>query len=196
MVQLSGRIERTSKRSRREELLEIAARLFAERGFAGVTMDDIGAEAGISGPALYHHFESKDSMLGEMLVSISEHLHRGGAEAMAGHPAAAEALRALVRQQVSFAVGHPELITVQERDLVHAAEADQRRIRRLQASYASMWVDALQRMHPSLERREATAAVLASIGLINSTPHSARINAAAMAELLERMALAALRSAR
>src|SRR5690606_17721877 len=41
---------------RREELLAVAANLFAARGFTNVTVDDIGAAAGVSGPALYHHF--------------------------------------------------------------------------------------------------------------------------------------------
>ena len=51
----------TSRRrpSRRVELLAVAAQLFAERGFANVTVDDIGAAAGVSGPALYHHFDGK-----------------------------------------------------------------------------------------------------------------------------------------
>src|ERR1700741_5330563 len=66
------------RRSRREELLDAAALLFAEHGFARVTMDDIGAACGISGPALYHHFESKEARVGEMVVSISRYLLDGG----------------------------------------------------------------------------------------------------------------------
>jgi AcrR family transcriptional regulator len=62
--------------ARRDELLDAAAELFAVGGFAGVTMDDIGAATGISGPALYHHFDGKEALLGEMLVAISEHLLR------------------------------------------------------------------------------------------------------------------------
>ena len=60
--------------SRRDEPLSLAADLFAARGFAGVTVDDIGEAAGVSGPALYHHFDSRESLLGEMLVRNSESL--------------------------------------------------------------------------------------------------------------------------
>ncbi|MGN6574426.1 MAG: TetR/AcrR family transcriptional regulator, partial [Nocardioides sp.] len=60
--------------ARREQILDTAATLFAERGFHGVSVAELGAACGISGPALYKHFESKDAMLAEMLVSISEEL--------------------------------------------------------------------------------------------------------------------------
>ena len=64
---------------RRQELLSIAAELFAARGFANVTVDDLGDAAGVSGPALYHHFSGKEALLGEMLVDISEYLLEGDA---------------------------------------------------------------------------------------------------------------------
>ena len=190
MVQLSSRGQ--ARISRREELLAIAAALFAERGFAGVTVDDIGAAAGVSGPALYHHFESKDAMLGEMLIAISEHLLNQGKQTVRLQSEPARALDQMVRDHVSFAIGHPELITVHHRDLVHTTESDHRRIRRLQAAYVELWVDLIAHASPSLNRRSATAAVLAAIGLINSTPHSARIGSEPLAALLQRMALGAL----
>src|ERR1700741_5361169 len=113
------------RRSRREELLDAAALLFAEHGFARVTMDDIGAACGISGPALYHHFESKEAMLGEMLVSISRYLLGGGRAIVDLGGAPADTLGRLIEFHVDFAVTHPELITVQYRDLVHAPDDDQ-----------------------------------------------------------------------
>ena len=171
--------------SRRAEVLSTASRLFAERGVAGVTMDDIGAELGISGPALYHHFASKESMLGEMLVSISEHLlARGEAITEAG----GDVLAALIAHHAEFAVDNVDLITVQYRDLVHAAEADQAKVRRLQRRYVELWVDALA----PADRRVATARVHAAFGLLNSTPYSARLARDDMKTLLVEMATAVL----
>lgn len=63
---------RTDAPTRREQILKEAARLFAERGFHGVGVDEIGAAVGISGPGLYRHFPGKDAMLAELLVGISE----------------------------------------------------------------------------------------------------------------------------
>ncbi len=62
----------------RADPLREAARLFAERGFHGVGVDEIGAAVGISGPGLYRHFPGKDAMLAELLVGISERLLEGG----------------------------------------------------------------------------------------------------------------------
>jgi len=60
--------------SRREELLAIAARLFAEKGFRNTTVRDIADAAGILSGSLYHHFDSKESMVDEILSTFQEEL--------------------------------------------------------------------------------------------------------------------------
>src|SRR3981189_3893858 len=72
------------RRSRGEEILEIAVGLFAARGYHGVSMDDIGAAAGVTGPALYHHFAGKEAMLAAALNPVSEGLLAGGRDRGAG----------------------------------------------------------------------------------------------------------------
>ena len=177
---------------RRRELLAIAANLFAERGFANVTVDDIGDAAGVSGPALYHHFKGKEALLGEMLIGISEYLLDGGRKvALVG----GEVLERLVGFHARFAVDDRALITVHFRDLVHATEQDQRTVRRLQARYVTVWVDELIREQPEHDRRTARATVQATFGLINSTPYSGSLPRQQMLDILTRLALAALRSA-
>ena len=178
--------------SRREQLLHCAALLFAERGFAGVTMDDIGAAAGVSGPALYHHFSGKEAMLGEMLVSISEHLYREGSAIAAATPDTDEALDALIRAHVAFAIDHPELITVHFRDLVQASEVDRQQVRRLQGRYVLVWVEVLTGRSPALDAAVARAGVRAVLGLINSTPYNVLADRNATELLLHAMATAAL----
>lgn len=181
---------------RRREILAIAADLFAERGFANVTVDDIGEAAGVSGPALYHHFAGKEALLGEMLVDISEYLLAGGTKVVAEHgssdPDADTLLARLIRFHTEFAVERRSLITVHFRDLVHASDADQARVRNLQSRYVGLWCTELQRRSPALPRRAAQAIVHATFGLINSTPFSARLPRAAMLELLDAMAEGAL----
>jgi len=174
---------------RRQELVKIAADLFAERGYANVTVDDIGEAAGISGPALYHHFAGKEALLGEMLVGISQYLLDGGREVAARSD---DAVRDLIAFHAEFAVDDRSLITVHFRDLVHARSDDQSKVRTLQARYVALWADALQARSPHLERRQAQAAVHATFGLINSTPFSSRLPRAEMLSLLRAMASAAL----
>ena len=63
-----------SKGTRREQLLAIAAELFAERGFKNTTVRDIADAAGILSGSLYHHFDSKESMVDEILSSFQAEL--------------------------------------------------------------------------------------------------------------------------
>jgi AcrR family transcriptional regulator len=117
--------------SRREQILSTAAALFAERGFHGVSVADLGAACGISGPALYRHFPSKDAMLAEMLVGISERLLAEGRRRAASAGSPAEALTALVRWHIEFALQHPDLIVVQDRDWAALPEHAREQVRAL-----------------------------------------------------------------
>jgi len=176
---------------RREELLEIAAELFAQQGFAGVTVHDLGAAAGVSGPALYHHFDSKEAMLGEMLVGTSHHL-LVAARALDHSLPPDERLAGLIANHVDFAVDHRALISVEYRDLNEARPDDQDRVRSLQRQYVDIWVDALVDRHPGLTKAAARPAVFAVLGLINSTPFSPCTGRVEMVRLLRGMASAAL----
>jgi AcrR family transcriptional regulator len=189
-VALHGDVQRPS---RRDEILRAAAQLFAERGSRAVGVDDVGAAVGVSGPAIYRHFASKDAMLAEMLLRISERLLAGATEVVAEAGADPRAqLRALVAFQVDFALDNPALITVQDRDLGSLAEADAAQVRRLQRRYVEVWVAVLARLHPGAEAAACRARAHAVFGLINSTPHSGgRLPRPAMAELLAGMAEAA-----
>ena len=181
--------------SRRDQILERAADLFAERGFHGVSVHDVGAACGISGPALYRHFSSKDAMLAEMLVAISERLLEVGRARVEESPDASSALEALIGWHTEFALTNRSLIVVQDRDWSSLPELARERVRVLQTSYVVLWATQLQHLWPSLNRRTAEAAAHAVFGLLNSTPHSARIPTPRMRTLLESMAWAALGAA-
>ena len=179
--------------SRREQILQAAAQLFAERGSRAVGVDDVGAAVGVTGPAIYRHFSSKDAMLAEMLLRISERLADGGRDrvAAAGADPAAQ-LRALIDFQVEFALDNPALIVVHDRDLTSLPAPEATQVRRLQRQYVEVWVTVLARLHPGGEAAACRARAHAVFGLINSTPHSAgRLGRPAMHDLLSRMAWAA-----
>ncbi len=179
--------------SRREQILAVAAQLFARHGFHGVSIADLGAAVGISGPALYRHFPGKEALLEDMLVGISEHLLAGGRARAAADADPRAVLAALVEFQVDFALREPELITVQDRDLANLPVAAQRRVRQLQRTYVEIWVDTLRRAAPELSTEAARIAAHATFGLLNSTPHSGtRGDSAQVAALLRQMALTAL----
>ena len=172
-----------------------AAELFAHHGFHGVGIDDIGAAVGISGPALYRHFRSKDAILGEMLNSISHYLLDGGTQRAAIEGSAGELLAALVRFHVDFALDHPALITVQERNLANLTDGDRKQVRALQRQYVEVWVRAIRDADPGLGERQARSAAHAVFGLINSTPYNRHLGDGELADLLCRLALGALSAA-
>jgi AcrR family transcriptional regulator len=186
--------------SRREQILKQAARLFAERGFHGVGVDEIGAAVGISGPGLYRHFAGKDAMLAELLVGISGRLLTGGRRRIAdadGDPFSV--LDSLIEGHVDFALDDRPLITLHDRELDRLRDSDRKLVRQLQRQYVELWVAAVLGAYPGLCEQEARASVHAVFGLLNSTPHLSRPGALpgrdGTAALLHRLARGAFDAA-
>lgn len=180
--------------SRRTQILATAAELFAARGFHGVSVADLGAACGISGPALYKHFASKESILAEMLVSISEELLAEGERRVSGAPDPDAAVAALVDWHVDFALRHRALIVVQDRDWESLPDDAREKVRDLQRRYVDLWAEQLRGRQPGLSRDRSTAMAHVAFGLINSTPHSGLLPDEEMREVLTEMAGAALRA--
>jgi AcrR family transcriptional regulator len=196
---------RTDAPTRREQILKEAARLFAERGFHGVGVDEIGAAVGISGPGLYRHFAGKDAMLAELLVGISGQLLTGARRRVAeadGNPAGRDAeavLDSLIEGHIDFAIDDRPLITLHDRELDRLRDSDRKLVRQLQRQYVELWVEVLREVYPGLAEPAARSAVHSVFGLLNSTPHLGRPGSlpgrGATAELLHRMARGAFAAA-
>ncbi|WP_193613067.1 TetR family transcriptional regulator [Nocardioides lijunqiniae] len=178
--------------TRREQILATAADLFAARGFHGVSVADLGSACGISGPALYKHFASKDAVLAEMLVDISVRLLDVGRERVAAASGPEDALRGLVDWHVDFALRHRALIIVQDRDWESLPVDARARVRDLQRAYVDLWADRLRLLHAGLDLTAARAMAHAAFGLINSTPRTGALPDPSLHDLLIAMALRAL----
>ena len=184
------------RRSRKEEILAIAVELFATRGYHGVSMDDIGAAAGVTGPALYHHFKGKEAMLAAALNPVSEQLLAGGRARVVDHASdAAAALTALVDFHVDFALNNPAVIALHLHELDRLPEEPRREIRRLQRLYVEEWVGVLTALRNDLASpAEARVLAHAAFGLMNSTPFAgSEVDSERQAALLRVATLAALR---
>lgn len=160
------------KSDRRSQLLTAAERLFAQRGFLAVRLEDIGAAAGVSGPAIYRHFPNKEAMLVELLVGTSTRLLAGARAVESGGLGPDGVLDGLVDFHLDFALGEPDLIRVQDRDLAHLPAGAQRQVRRAQRQYVEVWVGVLRALHAGLDEADARLMAHAVFGLLNSTPHS------------------------
>jgi len=171
----SGVTERDrAKADRQAAILHEAARLFAERGFSGVSLEELGAAVGVSGPAVYRHFANKQALLGAILVRVSERLLSGGQQVIAANDSPSDRLDALIRFHVDFALSDADVIRVQDRDLASLSEEDRHRVRRLQREYVELWLAVLAELHPTRSEPELRVRAHACFGLINSTPHSVR----------------------
>lgn len=174
--------------TRRRQILDTAAELFAQRGFHGVSVADLGAACGISGPALYKHFASKEAILAEMLVSISEELLEVGRSRVADAATAKQALGSLIEWHVGFALDRRALIVVQDRDWASLPVGARDQVRSLQREYVELWAEQLRRRQPKLTPDRSRAMAHVVFGLINSTPHSGLLPDRAMRTLLIEMA--------
>jgi AcrR family transcriptional regulator len=189
-----------AKSDRRSQLIAAAERLVAERGYLAVRLEDIGAAAGVSGPAIYRHFPNKEALLVELLVGISTRLLAGATDVVARAHDPATALDGLIDFHLDFALGESDLIRIQDRDLGHLPPAAKRQVRRAQRQYVEIWVDVLRQMNESLSEADARLMAHAVFGLLNSTPHSVRPGPTKTAEagsraVLRAMTVAALTSA-
>jgi AcrR family transcriptional regulator len=183
----------TAKADRRQRYLDAAAELFAVRGYAGVGVEELGAAAGVSGPALYRHFRGKEDVLAELLVTASERLLDGARQALARGADPATTLTDLVAFHADFALAERDVIRVQDRELAHLPEDASRRVRSLQRRYVEAWADVLVAVRPELPRAEAVVRLHAVFGLLNATPTTPGLDAMPdPVGLLSAMALAAL----
>ncbi|WP_163512696.1 TetR/AcrR family transcriptional regulator [Fodinicola acaciae] len=161
---------KSSRPSRKEQILEIALELFATRGYHGVGMDDIGTAAGVTGPALYHHFAGKEAMLSAALIPVSEGLRDGGRARLDAHTEPADQLAALVEFHVAFALERPAVIRIHFGELDRLPDESRRIVRKSQREYVEQWVDVLTRLQPGLDADTARVRAQAAFGLMNSTP--------------------------
>jgi AcrR family transcriptional regulator len=93
--------------NRRMEILENAAAVFARKGVASATVRDIADESHILSGSLYHHFDSKDQMVEEILRTGFEELINGYSEAIARGTTAAESIRGVLGFGIAFMMQHP-----------------------------------------------------------------------------------------
>lgn len=105
--------------SRRRELLAIAGTLFAERGYRNTTVRDIADAAGILSGSLYHHFDSKETMVDELLDTFQTALFEQYDAILAGDLTPRHKLEAVVRASFEAIDQHPAEVAIFQNDADH-----------------------------------------------------------------------------
>ena len=109
---------------RRAELLGIAAGLFAEKGFTNTTVRDIADAAGILSGSLYHHFDSKESMVEEILDSFQGELFASYDGVLASDDDPRTKLERVVRLSFEAIDQHPAEVAIYQNDASYLGSFD------------------------------------------------------------------------
>ena len=97
-------------RNTRQDVIAAAGRLFAEQGYHGTSMRDLGKELGLLGSSLYSHVESKQDLLVEVVEEGARLFHASSAAAMAAKGAPADELRQLISGHVGVVLDNPDVV--------------------------------------------------------------------------------------
>lgn len=98
--------EKTATRRSREDVIEAAARLFAERGYHGTSMRDLGRELGLLGSSLYSHVSSKEDLLVEVVELGASKFEASARRAVESSDDPGDQLRALLSGHIDIVVDH------------------------------------------------------------------------------------------
>ena len=176
-------MKRESGVDHRQEILRIAARLFQQRGYDATSMNDVAAALKLSKGGLYHHFQSKDEILFEIMNHAMEITQERVLNPVRGIADPEERLRALIRLHIEVVLSprdreitvmlhenHPlppglrKRINSRKKDYVHFLESlmgeVQEKARKKDAGRAQSGVQARTKV-------SARAAAFALLGMIN-----------------------------
>jgi AcrR family transcriptional regulator len=135
----------TTATDRRGELLDIAARLFAERGLRATTVRDIADAAGILSGSLYHHFDSKESMVDEILRGFLDALFERYREIAGRGLGPRETLEAIVVASFEAIDEHHAAVAIYQAEARRLAEQPRfGYIRERLGEFRGMWHDVLK----------------------------------------------------
>ncbi|MFC9473034.1 TetR/AcrR family transcriptional regulator [Nocardia sp. NPDC056952] len=135
---------------RRERILAEAARLFTVHGFPDVSIHDIGAAAGVTGPAVYHYFDSKAGLLDVIVRSHDASIEDLFDETAIGALSPTAALATLTRGFVQFGADEPDLLAITVSETRHLPAAAEHRYRSVRQEAIARWARVLSTARPEL----------------------------------------------
>jgi len=131
--------------TRRQELLRIAGELFAKRGFTNTTVRDIADAAGILSGSLYHHFDSKESMVEEILASFQEELFGEWEAIMASDKDPRAKIEAVIRASFDALDRHHSEVAIYQNDAAYLTEFERFAfLRERNSQFRQVWLKLLR----------------------------------------------------
>ncbi|MEV5571566.1 TetR/AcrR family transcriptional regulator [Spirillospora sp. NPDC052269] len=140
-----GRGSSAAASERREHLVKLAAELFAEKGFQATTVRNIADEAGILSGSLYHHFDSKESIVDEILSGFFEEIMTRYREVIDRGEDPRTTIAGLVRIAFGTLEPHRAAITVMQNDWNYLKGMERfAYLTKSEDEVEKMWVDTIK----------------------------------------------------
>lgn len=169
-------LPRTSN-SRREQLLYAGAKVFRDKGFGGVSIDDIGAPIGLVGPALYRYFDNKAEILAAAVARLDEWLALELSRAMRTTGPDSEVLAHLIEGYIRVAIEATDLLAVSLTERLHLPAGMTERFDRVRSDYTAEWQRWLSVARPELSDAQAAIMVKMARAIVDDCvriPHLRR----------------------
>ncbi|MEB3031719.1 TetR/AcrR family transcriptional regulator [[Mycobacterium] nativiensis] len=175
-------------KDRKAQIVRAAARAFSDRGYHAVGVDEIAAEVGISGPALYRHFANKYALL----VATAEYTVEGlvTAARVADDPGrpAAERLRAITDALIETTIGRRGEGAFYRWERRYLQPPERKHIRASYDALNAAIAEPLAVLRPGLPEADTAALAAAALSVIGSvSAHRTRMPAAALRSLLAQL---------
>jgi AcrR family transcriptional regulator len=160
---------------RREVLLAQATRLFREHGYHAVTMEEIGAAAGIAGPSIYRHFASKGDLLRAAGNRMLDQLTLEASRATTGADEPRQVLDLLIVSYAETVLAHRDLMAVYIAEMTSLPEEECAELRRRQRTYVAEWTRLIAAAGAYREPAEARVVTHAALTLANDLARARRL---------------------
>src|SRR5882757_3524210 len=157
---------RPTARRRAPEIIEAAARVFAERGFHGASTQDIADVLGIRQASLYYYFASKEFALEQVCARGTEGYVEAASAIAAGPGGAAEKVHRLLEAHLSPMVDRAAFVLVFQRERRHLPKESRRRVGRLTRNYERIVEEVLKDGVANGEFRRDLDCRLAALALL------------------------------
>jgi AcrR family transcriptional regulator len=185
--------QRKTSASRKAQLIEIAAKIFVEEGYRETGIERILKQAGLTGPALYRHFSSKQEILDTICIGEMRHILDLALEVQSEkHLDAEEMLRKLIRTRLDYVfgpMGNSSMLVISQR--AHLSPAAREQVLAMQREFRAICGEMLKKIRPNISNSESNVIIFATqnvlISMMWRSKGRAMLSESDLKNLLEKM---------
>ncbi len=110
--------------SRKEEIIQVASRLFYEKGYKAVSMRDIATGMDMKAASLYNHIKGKQEILSEIILKVAEEFTEGMEMVVAEEISSVAKIEKIIEIHIDITVNHSEALAAVNNDWMHLENED------------------------------------------------------------------------